>query len=44
MATGVVKLESLFGPLQERFGRLAERNIEAMKRAHAETKIEGLNG
>ena len=44
VATGVVKLESLFGPLQERFGRLGERNIEAMKRAHAETKIEGLNG
>ncbi len=44
LATGVVKLESLFGPLQERFGRLGERNIEAMKRAYAETKIEGFNG
>ncbi len=44
LATSAVKLESLFGPLQERFGRLAERNIEAMKRAHAETKIEELNG
>ena len=44
LAAGVVKPESLFGPLQDRFGRLGERNIEAMKRAYAETKIEGLNG
>jgi len=44
LATGVVKLESLFGPLQDRFGRLAERNIEAMKRAYGETKIEGMHG
>ena len=38
-ATSVVKLESLFEPLRQRFGRLAERNIEAMKRAHEETLI-----
>jgi len=38
-ATGVVKLESLLEPLRERFGRLAERNIEAMKRAHEETVV-----
>jgi pyruvate ferredoxin oxidoreductase gamma subunit len=38
-ATGVVKLESLFEPLRQRFGRLAERNIEAMKRAHEETLV-----
>ncbi len=38
-ATGVVKLESLFQPLKQRFGRLAERNISAMKRAHEETLI-----
>jgi len=38
-ATGVVKLESLFEPLRQRFGRLAERNINAMKRAHEETLI-----
>jgi pyruvate ferredoxin oxidoreductase gamma subunit len=31
-ATGVVKLESLFEPLNHRFGRLAERNINAMKK------------
>ena len=38
-ATGVVKLESLNEPLQERFGRLAERNVNAMKTAFEETKI-----
>ena len=38
-ATGVVKLESLFEPLKERFGRLAERNISAMKRALDETIV-----
>lgn len=38
-ATEVVKLESLFEPLRQRFGRLAERNIEAMKRAHEETLV-----
>ncbi len=38
-ATGVVKLESLFEPLRQRFGRLAERNIEAMKRAHEDTLV-----
>jgi len=38
-ATGVVKLESLFEPLRQRFGRLAERNISAMKRAHEETLV-----
>ncbi len=38
-ATGVVKLESLVEPLQHRFGRLAERNINAMKRAYQETLV-----
>ena len=38
-ATGVVKLESLFEPLKQRFERLAERNINAMKRAYEETLI-----
>ena len=38
-ATGVVKLESLSEPLKERFGRLAERNINAMKKAFDESKI-----
>lgn len=33
-ATGIVKMESLMGPLNHRFGRIAERNINAMKRAY----------
>lgn len=39
-ATGVVKLESVYEPLKQRFGRLGERNIESMKRAYQETVIE----
>ncbi len=35
--TGVIKLESLLDPLRERFGRLGERNINAMKKAFEET-------
>jgi pyruvate ferredoxin oxidoreductase gamma subunit len=38
-ATDVVKLESLIEPLNNRFGRLAERNINAMKRAYEETTV-----
>ncbi|MEE9583654.1 MAG: 2-oxoacid:acceptor oxidoreductase family protein [Dehalococcoidales bacterium] len=38
-ATGVIKLESLFEPLKERFGRLSEKNINAMKRAYEETQL-----
>jgi len=38
-ATGIVKPESLFEPLRERFGRLAERNIKAMERAFSETAV-----
>jgi len=33
-ATGVVELGSFEEPLRERFGRLAERNFQAMKRAY----------
>jgi len=40
--TELVKLESLFEPLRHRFGRLAERNVEAMKRAYKETVVEEL--
>jgi pyruvate ferredoxin oxidoreductase gamma subunit len=39
-ATGVVGLESLLEPLNNRFGRIAERNINAMKRAYEETVVE----
>ena len=38
-ATGAVNLDSLQEPLQHRFGRLAERNLQAMKRAYDETVI-----
>ena len=38
-ATGVVKLESLLEPLKQRFEHLAEKNINAMKRAYEETSI-----
>lgn len=38
-ATGVVKLESLFEPLKQRFGRLGERNINVMKKAFEETVL-----
>jgi pyruvate ferredoxin oxidoreductase gamma subunit len=42
-ANGVVKPESLTEPLHERFGRLAERNINAMKKALEETAVEELS-
>lgn len=38
-ATDVVKMDSLLEPLNDRFGRLAERNVNAMKRAYEETVV-----
>ncbi|MFC1897702.1 2-oxoacid:acceptor oxidoreductase family protein [Chloroflexota bacterium] len=38
-ATEVVKLDSLIEPLRQRFGRLAEGNINAMKKAYDETLV-----
>jgi pyruvate ferredoxin oxidoreductase gamma subunit len=38
-ATAIVELESLVEPLNRRFGRLAERNINAMRRAYKETEV-----
>ena len=35
----VVAMDSLVGPLEERFGRLAGKNIDAMKRAFQETVV-----
>jgi pyruvate ferredoxin oxidoreductase gamma subunit len=35
-----VKMESLIEPINKRFGRLAEKNVSAFKRAYAETIIE----
>jgi pyruvate ferredoxin oxidoreductase gamma subunit len=39
-AVQVVKMESLVEPINKRFGRLAEKNLAALKRAFAETIIE----
>ena len=38
-AIGVVEMDSLVEPLQKRFGRLAERNINAMRKAYEETEV-----
>jgi len=38
-AADLVDKESMQGPLKDRFGRLAERNIRAFERAYNETKI-----
>jgi len=40
-AAGVIKLESLIEPLKHRFGRLAEKNINAMQRAYEGTTVRG---
>ena len=40
-STGVVRLESLIEPLEHRFGRLAARNIEAMRKAYEQTSLGG---
>ena len=37
--TGILSVESLKGPFQRRFGKIASRNIEAMQRAFEETQI-----
>ncbi|MCX6002866.1 MAG: pyruvate ferredoxin oxidoreductase subunit gamma [Chloroflexi bacterium] len=36
---GVVKIESLFKPINERFGHIAEKNINAVKKAFEETVV-----
>ena len=38
-AAGVVKLESMLEPLQYHFPRIAERNMNAIKRAYEETLV-----
>jgi len=38
-ATSAVEVASMVEPLKDRFGRLAERNIGAMKRAYEETVV-----
>jgi pyruvate ferredoxin oxidoreductase gamma subunit len=41
-ATGLVKMESMIKPLEDRFGRLAERNINSMKKAYQDAQIKEL--
>ena len=36
--TGVIKPESIEEPLKKRFGRIAEKNLNAFKRAYEEVK------
>ena len=38
-ASGVVSMDSIWEPLRERFGRLAEKNANALKRAYSETVV-----
>jgi pyruvate ferredoxin oxidoreductase gamma subunit len=38
--TGVIDKESILAPLEKRFGRLGERNIQAMETAYQEVVIE----
>jgi len=38
-ATSIIKSESLDSPIRERFGKIAEKNIRAYKRAMVELKI-----
>jgi len=38
-AKPIVNPDSLIGPLQERFGRIAEKNVNAFKRAMGETEL-----
>ena len=40
-ASGLLELDDLVGPLEHRFGKIAEKNITAMKRAFEETIVEG---
>jgi len=41
-ASGVVKMESIVEPLKHRFGKIAEKNLNAMKRAYDETQVKEL--
>ncbi|MBW1645732.1 MAG: pyruvate ferredoxin oxidoreductase subunit gamma [Deltaproteobacteria bacterium] len=40
-ANGLIAVDSLVGPLEHRFGRIAARNIKAMQRAYQETEVAG---
>ncbi len=38
-ANEIVPVDTLIGPLEKRFGRIAEKNIRAFKRAYEETEL-----
>lgn len=38
-ATGLVNLDSLEEPMRERFGKVATKNLDAMRRAYKETVV-----
>jgi pyruvate ferredoxin oxidoreductase gamma subunit len=38
-ATGIVDIESLGEPIQDRFGKIAQKNVNAYMRSHKETTI-----
>lgn len=40
-ALAVVELESLLEPFRHRFGKVAEKNIAALRRAYQETRVKG---
>jgi pyruvate ferredoxin oxidoreductase gamma subunit len=40
--TGAIRKESIYAPLEKRFGRLGERNIKAMETAYEEVALEGV--
>jgi pyruvate ferredoxin oxidoreductase gamma subunit len=40
--TDIFNLEAMVEPLNDRFGHLAEKNINAMRRAYNETKVKEL--
>ena len=39
--TGLVDIDALEDPLQHRFGKIADKNIAAMRRAYKETSVKG---
>ncbi|MCK5915674.1 MAG: 2-oxoacid:acceptor oxidoreductase family protein, partial [Deltaproteobacteria bacterium] len=39
-ARSLVPVEALIGPLEARFGRIAAKNIKALKRAYKETEVD----
>ena len=40
-ASGIIPVDSLRGPIQHRFGPIAEKNLTACLRAYDETSVEG---